>query len=272
MSLVEQRMGTDAGGAQVRADGTQWSDAAPANRADWYGSALMVLPTYNEVENLARLLSRLRRLPGDVHVLVVDDGSPDGTGRIADEIAAGDAGVNVIHRSHKLGLGTAYVAGFRFGLEKGYQYLCTMDADFSHPPEELPQMLDRAAAGAGLVIGSRYVPGGRVVGSTLPRKLISYCANWLAHIILGIQARDCTAGFRCYRREVLESIDLSVIFSNGYSFLIEMAYYCERAGVRTAEVPITFVNRTAGTSKINRAEIVKALYTVVRLRLRPASA
>jgi glycosyltransferase involved in cell wall biosynthesis len=245
---------------------------AGANVPDWYGSALMVLPTYNEAENLARMLSRLRSLPGDVHVVVVDDGSPDGTGQMADEIAAGDAGVKVIHRSGKLGLGTAYVAGFHYGLENGYRYVCTMDADFSHPPEKLPAILDRATAGAGLVIGSRYVPGGRVVGSTLPRKLISYCANWLAHVILGIRARDCTAGFRCYRREVLQAIDLGAIFSSGYSFLIEMAYYCERAGVPIAEVPITFVNRTAGTSKINRAEIFKALYTVVRLRLHPALA
>jgi dolichol-phosphate mannosyltransferase len=268
MTLVEERMGREIARAQALPDGFERLAAAVGDPPDWYGSALVVLPTYNEAENLARLLSQLRSLPGDVHVLVVDDGSPDGTGRIADDLAASDAGIRVVHRTQKLGLGTAYVAGFQYGLKNGYRYLCTMDADFSHPPQSLPQLLDRAAAGAGLVIGSRYVRGGLVVGSTLPRRLISYAANWLAHVILGIRARDCTAGFRCYRRQWLESINLAVVLSNGYSFLIEMAYYCERASVPIAEVPITFVNRTAGTSKISRAEILKALYTVIRLRVR----
>jgi dolichol-phosphate mannosyltransferase len=269
MTLVEERMGREVARKTALPDGFERSGAAAGNPPDWYGSALVVLPTYNEAENLAHLLSQLRNLPGDVHVLVVDDGSPDGTGIIADELAGNDAGIRVVHRTQKLGLGTAYVAGFQIGLKSGYRYLCTMDADFSHPPQSLPQLLDRAAAGAGLVIGSRYVPGGRVVGSTRPRRLISYAANWLAHAILGIRARDCTAGFRCYRRQVLESINLAAIFSNGYSFLIEMAYYCERAGVPIAEAPITFVNRTAGKSKISRAEILKAMYTVIRLRVRP---
>jgi dolichol-phosphate mannosyltransferase len=269
VTLVDQRTGRDDARAQAVPTGSEWFEAPHSNGPAWSGSALVVLPTYNEAENVALLVSQLRNLPGDVHVLVVDDASPDGTGRIADQLAETDAGVSVLHRTQKLGLGTAYLAGFAHGLEKGYQYLCTMDADFSHPPEALPALLDRAAAGAGLVIGSRYVPGGQVVGSTLPRRLISYSANWLAHAILGIRARDCTAGFRCYRRTVLQSIDLTAIFSSGYSFLIEMAYYCQRAGVPIAEVPITFVNRTAGTSKINRAEIFKALYTVVRLRVRP---
>src|SRR5512133_1189803 len=268
MTLVEERIGREAARALALPPGLGRSAAAGVS-PDWCGSALVVLPTYNEAENLARLLSRLRGLPGDIHVLVVDDNSPDGTGCLADELAAACTGIHVLHRAKKLGLGTAYVAGFRFGLQQGTQYICTMDADFSHPPERLPQLLDRAAAGAGLVIGSRYVPGGRVVGSALPRRLISHAANWLAHGILGIRTKDCTAGFRCYRRQVLESVDLAAIFSNGYSFLIEMAYYCERAGVPIAEVPITFTNRTAGTSKINRAEILKALYTVIRLRIRP---
>jgi dolichol-phosphate mannosyltransferase len=269
MTPGEEQIGPEVARKKTLADSSQRPNAAAGNSPDWYGSALVVLPTYNEAENLARLLRELRGLPGDVDVLVIDDGSPDGTGRIADELAGSDKGIRVVHRTQKLGLGTAYVAGFQFGLKNGYRYLCTMDADFSHPPQSLPQLLDRAAAGAGLVIGSRYVPGGRVVGSTLPRRLISYAANWLAHAILGIRARDCTAGFRCYRRQVLQSINLGLILSNGYSFLIEMAYYCERAGVPIAEVPITFVNRTAGTSKISRAEILRALYTVIRLRVRP---
>lgn len=226
----------------------------------------MVVPTYNERENLARLVGRLRALPGDVHVLVVDDSSPDGTGAIADAIAACDPGVHVLHRAGKLGLGTAYRAGFRHGLEHGYDYICTMDADFSHSPESLPALIDKAASGYDLVIGSRYVRGGAVVGSPPLRKFISYAANTLAHTILGVTARDCTAGFRCYRRQVLETVDLDAIFSSGYSFLVEMAFWVERAGFRTGEVPITFVNRTEGASKISKLEIYKAMYTIARLR------
>ncbi|MBK8049384.1 MAG: polyprenol monophosphomannose synthase [Anaerolineales bacterium] len=202
----------------------------------------------------------------NVHVLTVDDNSPDGTGAIADQLAATDPGVHVLHRSGKLGLGTAYKAGFRFGLENGYQYICTMDADFSHNPDALPQLLEKAGSGYDLVVGSRYVPGGSVVGWPASRKVISYSANWLAHKALGVTTKDCTAGYRCYRRQVLESVDLDHIFSNGYSFLIEMAFLCQRAGYRIGEVPITFVNRTEGASKINRSEIYRAFYTLVRLR------
>lgn len=234
--------------------------------ATWQGCALVVVPTYNERENLEKLTHRLRSVPGDIHVLVVDDNSPDGTGVIGDGMAAADPGVHVLHRSGKLGLGTAYRAGFRYGLERGYLYICTMDADFSHSPESLPSLIEKAASSYDLVIGSRYVHGGAVVGSPPLRRFISYAANWLAHKILGVTATDCTAGFRCYRREVLETIDLNRIFSSGYSFLIEMAFYCQRAGFRIGEVPITFVNRTEGASKINRGEIIKAFYTLVRLR------
>lgn len=232
----------------------------------WTGAALAIVPTYNECENIAHLVQRLRSVRGDIHVLVVDDASPDGTGAIADRLAAADPGVHALHRPGKLGLGTAYKAGFAFGLQRGYQYLCTMDADFSHNPDSLPDLVDKAAAGFDLVVGSRYVPGGSVVGSTRPRKLISYGANWLAHIFLGISILDCTAGFRCYRRRVLEQLDLDSIFSSGYSFLIEMAYRCQRAGFRSAEVPIVFVNRTQGSSKISKAEIYRAFYTLLRLR------
>ena len=156
----------------------------------------------------------------------MDDNSPDGTGVIADALADRDAGVAVIHRKGKLGLGTASKAGFGFGIEQAYRFICTMDADFSHDPNSLPALLDRACQGFDLVVGSRYVAGGQVVGSTRLRKFISYAANWLTHIALGVTIRDCTAGFRCYRRQVLEAIDLDKIFSSGYSFLIEMAYYC----------------------------------------------
>ena len=232
----------------------------------WSGTVLMIVPTYNERENIRELVSQLRALPGDVRVLIVDDNSPDGTGAIVDDMAALDPGVAVLHRAGKLGLGTAYKAGFAYGLARDYHYICTMDADFSHNPASLPAMVDKAAAGDDLVVGSRYVPGGGVVGWPAGRKLLSAIANRMAHIFLGIGARDCTAGFRCYRRAVLETIPLDAIFSGGYSFLIEMAYMCEAAGFRIGEVPITFVNRTLGDSKISKLEIYKAMYTLVRLR------
>lgn len=231
-------------------------------------AVLMIVPTYNERENILELVSQLRALPIDVHVLVVDDGSPDGTGALVDEMAAQDAGVAVLHRAGKLGLGTAYKAGFAYGLARQYQYICTMDADFSHNPASLPAMIEKAVAGDDLVIGSRYVPGGGVVGWPAGRKLLSAIANRMAHLFLGIAARDCTAGFRCYRRAVLETIPLDSIFSGGYSFLIEMACLCEAAGFRIGEVPITFVNRTQGASKISKLEIYKAMYTLIRLRTR----
>ncbi|MFZ1753741.1 MAG: polyprenol monophosphomannose synthase [Caldilineaceae bacterium] len=236
--------------------------------ADWHGQALMIVPTYNEKENIARLISRLRALPGDVHVLVVDDNSPDGTGGLVDELAAADAGIRVLHRAGKLGLGTAYKAGFAYGLERSYRYLCTMDADFSHSPESLPDLLGKASSGYDLVVGSRYVPGGAVEGWPTSRKVLSSGANLLAHLLLGVTVRDCTAGFRCYQRQVLETIDLDAIFSSGYSFLMEMAFHVQRAGFRCGEVPITFVNRTEGDSKISKTEIYKAFYTLLRLRTR----
>ncbi len=234
----------------------------------WHGQSIVIVPTYNERENLPKLIMRLRALPGDIHVLVVDDNSPDGSGAIADAIAAGDTGMHVLHRPGKLGLGTAYRTGFAYGLDKGYAYICTMDADFSHSPESLPLLIEQVADRYDLVIGSRYVSGGAVVGSPPFRRFISRGANYLAHLILRIDVMDCTAGFRCYRRQVLETIDLASIFSSGYSFLIEMAFYCQRAGYRIGEVPITFVNRTEGASKINRLEIYRAFYTLLRLRTR----
>ena len=234
--------------------------------ATWIGSALMIVPTYNEAENIEALVQQLRALPGNVHVLIVDDNSPDGTGALVDTLAAQDAGVQVLHRPGKLGLGSAYKAGFKAGLRQGYTFLCTMDADFSHDPTLLPLLLAKASQGYDLVIGSRYVPGGKIVGSTAVRQLISSSANWLAHTILGVTARDCTAGFRCYRNQVLETINLDAIFSSGYSFLIEMAFYCQQAGFRIGEVPITFVNRRKGVSKISKNEIYKAFYTLLRLR------
>ncbi len=226
----------------------------------------IIVPTYNEKENLPPLVERLLALPVDVGVIVVDDASPDGTGAIADDLAVRHNGrVQVIHRAGKLGLGTAYIAGFRHALDEGADFIITMDADFSHPPEKIPELLTKAQQGYDLVIGSRYIPGGQAVECTLPRKMLSWGANAFARVLLGLKAHDTTAGFRCYRHEVLASIALDQIFSDGYSFLMEMLYKVQRAGWRVGEVPIVFHNRQQGVSKISRNEIYKALYTVLRL-------
>lgn len=225
-----------------------------------------IVPTYNERENIEALVTQLLALPTGVHVIVVDDHSPDGTGEIADRLATQHEGrVTVIHRAGKLGLGTAYIAGFKRGLEDGMDLICTMDADFSHNPRYIPAMVDKIGEGHDLVIGSRYVRGGGTSGCTFDRKLLSWGANAFARTMLGLHAHDTTAGFRCYRREVLESIALDEIKASGYSFLVEMLYRVQRRGWRVGEVPIIFENRRLGTSKISRNEITKAIATVLRL-------
>jgi dolichol-phosphate mannosyltransferase len=225
--------------------------------------SIVIVPTYNERENITLLVPELLALPLGLNVIVVDDNSPDSTGLIADEMAAQDSRVSVIHRPGKLGLGTAYIAGFKQALALGADRILTMDADYSHPPRYIPAMLECSQT-ADLVIGSRYVRGGGM-DSTRRRRLLSFGANTIARLMLGLKAKDCTAGFRCYHRAVLESIDLDAIFSDGYSFLIEMLYKVQRHGWRVAEAPIRYVDRTLGQSKISRSEINRALYTVVRL-------
>jgi glycosyltransferase involved in cell wall biosynthesis len=227
--------------------------------------ALVIVPTYNEAENIERLVAEILAQPGPFDVAVVDDNSPDGTGRLADALAEQDARVRVIHRAAKLGLGTAYIAGFRHALQRGYCYALTMDADFSHNPRYLPALLGLMAR-CDLAIGSRYVPGGGATGCSAPRVVLSQGANALARLALGLTAHDCTAGFRCYRAEVLRAIDLDTIFSNGYSFLVEMITRCQRRGFAIAELPIIFENRRLGASKISRREIFKSVYTILRLR------
>jgi dolichol-phosphate mannosyltransferase len=239
---------------------------------------IAIVPTYNEAENIRLLIVDILSVgrgehhdlpagiePVPIDVVVVDDDSPDGTGKIADELSAHQPAVHVIHREGKLGLGTAYIAGFKFALAHGYDRIVTMDADFSHDPRYLPAMLQKSREEADLVIGSRYVRGGGTHGCALPRKALSWGANAFAKVVLGLKAMDCTAGFRCYRREVLESIDLDAILANGYSFLIEMLYRCQSLGWRVGEVPILFENRRRGASKISKQEITKAMYTVLHL-------
>ncbi|MBA3533512.1 MAG: polyprenol monophosphomannose synthase [Ardenticatenales bacterium] len=225
----------------------------------------VIIPTYNERENIPELSHLILALPYPLHLIIVDDNSPDGTGEIADALAAQDERVHVIHRSSKLGLGTAYVAGFHRAFELGISHVMTMDADFSHHPRYIPDLL-RLGAERDVVIGSRYVPGGGTRHWHWQRVMLSWGANRIAKTVLGLTPNDCTAGFRLYRREVLESIDLDAIFSNGYSFLIEMLFKVQRKGWRIGEVPILFADRQRGASKISKNEILKAGYTVMRLR------
>jgi len=225
----------------------------------------VIVPTYNEAENLPSLITQLLEFNLDLVPIVVDDNSPDGTGELADSLAGVHPQVSVIHRKSKLGLGTAYIAGFRRAFELGADFIMTMDADFSHNPKYVPVLIESMTA-HDLVIGSRYVPGGGTLYCTWSRRVLSQGANTFAKLMLGLQAHDCTAGFRCYRREALVAIDLDQIFSSGYSFLIEMIYKCQQLGFRIGEVPIVFENRQCGASKISQLEIVKAVYTIFRLR------
>ncbi len=226
--------------------------------------SVVIVPTYNEHDNIDALITDVLALPVDLAVIVVDDNSPDGTGRLVDAWAARDGRVCAIHRAGKQGLGAAYIAGFRRALADGFDRVMTMDADFSHHPRYIPAMIDLSRA-RDLVIGSRYIAGGGTLNCTLKRRALSRGANTFARLMLGLRASDCTAGFRCYRRDVLAAIDLDTIFSNGYSFLIEMLYRAQRAGWSVGEVPIVFEDRRFGTSKISRQEIYRAMYTVLRL-------
>ncbi|MGI6207373.1 MAG: polyprenol monophosphomannose synthase [Anaerolineae bacterium] len=227
----------------------------------------VVIPTYNESENIVPLVEGIRALPLPTRVIVVDDNSPDGTGKLVDEMSARDSAVRALHRPAKLGLGTAHIAGIKQALAGGAEMVVTMDADFSHHPRYIPDLV-AAMNHYDLCIGSRYVSGGGTLHCTLPRRLLSYGANAFARLMLGLHAHDCTAGFRCYRRGVLEKVPLDSIFSDGYSFLIEMLYLCQKSGARVGEVPITFENRRRGKSKISRKEIAAAMYTVLRLAAR----
>jgi dolichol-phosphate mannosyltransferase len=232
---------------------------------------VIVMPTYNERENLERVVEAIGAVrgqtpfPGDV--LIADDASPDGTGALADELAARHDWVHVLHRPGKLGLGRAYVDGFRWALERDYTHILEMDADLSHPPEAVPRLL-RAAADADLVLGSRYVAGGGVEGWPAHRRLISRAGSLYARTILGVGVRDLTGGFKCFHRRVLETADLTSVHGQGYVFQIELTYRTLRMGGRVVEVPITFCDRTAGASKMTTSIVAEAVWKVPALRLR----
>ena len=228
--------------------------------------ALIIIPTYNERENLTSLCDQVLTALPSADLLVVDDNSPDGTGQLADELAAQNPRIQVLHRSGKLGLGTAYIAGFRYALSKHYEFVFEMDADFSHDPVYLPALLGAAKDGAGVVIGSRRVPGGGTENWGLSRQLISAGGSLYARTILGLDVRDLTSGFKCFRREVLAAIDLDAVRSNGYSFQIEMTYRAVRKGFSVAEVPIIFIDRRAGQSKMSSKIFAEAMGMVWRLR------
>ena len=220
---------------------------------------LVVIPTYNEIDSLETLVGRLRQSVPAADVLIVDDSSPDGTGQLADTIAAADPGIRVLHRAAKQGLGRAYVAGFNFGIAAGYGFLVEIDADGSHDPAELPRMLALAADTADLVLGSRWVPGGEVRNWPWLRRGLSRLGNRYARALLRSRVHDLTAGFRVYRVEALKSIDLAGVSSQGYCFQVELAWRLERAGAVIVEHPIVFVERTVGRSKMHLGIVIEAL-------------
>jgi dolichol-phosphate mannosyltransferase len=228
--------------------------------------ALVIIPTYNERENLVPLLKQIFAEGLPLDVLIIDDHSPDGTGAVADELAAGDPRVHVMHRPGKMGLGSAYVAGFRYALERDYEAVFEMDADFSHNPDSLPEFL-RELENADLVVGSRYLHGVTVVNWPLKRLVLSYGANVYSRVITGIPVKDLTGGYKCFRRQVLEALDLSRVKSDGYGFQIEINYKAWRKGFRIREIPIMFVDRRAGESKMNQKIVWEAAWMVWRLRL-----
>ncbi|HUL26281.1 MAG TPA: polyprenol monophosphomannose synthase [Streptosporangiaceae bacterium] len=245
--------------------------SSPGATAGQVGPVAVIVPTYNERDNIEIIASRVRSAVPDAHVLVVDDNSPDGTGEIADKLASEDSHIHVLHRPGKAGLGAAYIAGFRWALEHGYGAMAEMDADGSHQPEELPRLL-AALDSADLVLGSRYVPGGAVLNWARSRELLSRAGNGYARLMLGFKLRDATGGYRVFRAATLRRIGLDEVSSQGYCFQIDLARRTILAGLTVTEVPITFVERERGTSKMSRTIVAEAFWRVALWgagRLRP---
>ena len=231
---------------------------------------LVIIPTYNEKENIEAIITAVMNLPLEYHVLIIDDGSPDGTAAIVKDMMANKypGKLHLVERAGKLGLGTAYIAGFKWAIEHKYDYIFEMDADFSHNPEDLLKLYDACAnKGADVAIGSRYVSGVNVVNWPMGRVLMSYFASKYVRFVLGVRINDTTAGFKCYRRQVLETIDLDAIRFKGYAFQIEMKFTAHKLGFKVAEVPVIFVNRQLGSSKMSGGIFSEALFGVMKLRL-----
>ena len=232
--------------------------------------SIVIIPTYNEKENIESIIRAIFKLEKCFHVLVIDDGSPDGTAAIVKRMIAQEFGdrLFILERSGKLGLGTAYITGFKWSIERKYDYIFEMDADFSHAPTDLPRLYDACAYdGYDLAIGSRYISGVNVVNWPMGRVLMSYCASVYVRLVTGFEIRDTTAGFKCYKRRVLETIDLDAVRFKGYAFQIEMKYTAYKCGFKIKEVPVIFVNRVFGTSKMSGGIFSEALWGVIRLRL-----
>lgn len=227
---------------------------------------LVVIPTYNEKDNLPRIVPEVLAQDERLSVLIVDDNSPDGTGQIADQLSDGSPRIHVLHRLGKEGLGKAYLAGFDWALKRDYDRIIEMDADFSHNPKYLPELL-AASENADLVLGSRYISGVNVINWPMSRLLLSYFANVYARVITGMGVRDLTGGFKCFRRQVLESLHLAAIHSNGYAFQIEMSFRAHRRGFTIKEIPIVFVDREHGQSKMSKAIVREAIWMVPKLRM-----
>lgn len=228
--------------------------------------AIVIVPTYNEAENIANLINKIFSVDSNLHILVIDDNSPDGTAEIVKRISEKDPRVHLIKRPGKLGLGTAYIEGFKYALANGYEAIFEMDADFSHNPEDIPRFLD-ALEDADLVIGSRYLTGVNVINWPLRRLMLSYFANLYTRIITGMPVRDATGGYKCFRAEALKQIDLDKIKTNGYGFQIEMNFRFWAKGFRVKEIPIVFVDRRNGVSKMNKKIILEAVFLVWKLKL-----
>jgi dolichol-phosphate mannosyltransferase len=231
------------------------------------GRILVIIPTFQERENLSSIVGRVRASVPTAHVLVADDNSPDGTGKVADELASDDDQVHVLHRAAKEGLGAAYVAGFEWALDEGYDVIVEMDADGSHQPEQLPRLLD-ALETADVVLGSRWVPGGEVSNWPKSREFLSRGGNMYTRIVLGLPLRDATGGYRAYRAKVLRAFDLTTVRSQGYCFQVDLAWRSWQRGYRVVEVPITFVERVLGASKMSRKIVFEALWRVTLWGLR----
>ncbi|MFJ4846814.1 MULTISPECIES: polyprenol monophosphomannose synthase [unclassified Streptomyces] len=234
---------------------------APGSAYGPLGTVLVIIPTYNEAENIKPIVSRVRAAVPEAHVLVADDNSPDGTGKLADELAVVDDHVHVLHRKGKEGLGAAYLAGFRWGIDQGYGVLVEMDADGSHQPEELPRLLT-ALKGADVVLGSRWIPGGRVVNWPKSREYLSRGGSTYSRFLLDVPLRDVTGGYRAFRKETLLGLGMDEVASQGYCFQVDLAWRAVKSGFHVVEVPITFVERERGDSKMSRDIVVEALWRV----------